>query len=609
MNRHIFDKNIQALQKKQPALAERLLGLQVPKDYTVVYSKSGHPVLKSRNITFHSLYDPVTEGRKFVESHLDKKALRPGDKVVVFGLGFAYHILEMLNKNINALIIEPRIEIIRLAMEHVDLSDVISKMNIQTQIEQADFSVAGDMLWGHQPSVKYNKAVFDRLKHTDCAIAPISNSKPPIAKKNRLKIVVMTPIYGGSFPIAAYSFRALKNLGHEVELWDSSIFEKAFKMALELNIDDGNKKVLSDLFLHLISEMFVASCSSICPDLVIALAQAPVSIKALERFRNNQITTAFWFVEDYQLMPYWKRYAPYYDFFFTIQKDGFMDELKKHGVHYSHYLPLAADPEIHRPLKLAKHEIDEYGSEISFMGAGYYNRQKLFMGLLDLNFKIWGTGWDSNSIFAENLQRNGMRLSNDDIVKVFNATTINLNLHSSVCHEGVNPFGDFVNPRTFETASCRGFQLVDHRSLLADHFSLGDEIISYSCPEELRGLIEYYLQHSEERNRIAAKSRERILKEHTYEHRMQELLSFVAAKKPECFYYKNNNIPLVRDTHAFCMEHPELKSIIESAGNGMQVNLDQIVSMIGSQSSTLQYHEAIFLLIKDFQQLFQEKTV
>ena len=37
------------------------------------------------------------------------------------------------------------------------------------------------------------------------------------------------------------------------------------------------------------------------------------------------------------------------------------------------------------------------------------------------------------------LQRNGARIDTDDAVRIFNATAINLNLHSSTYHDGVDP--------------------------------------------------------------------------------------------------------------------------------------------------------------------------
>jgi spore maturation protein CgeB len=202
------------------------------------------------------------------------------------------------------------------------------------------------------------------------------------------------------------------------------------------------------------------------------------------------------------------------------------------------------------------------------------------------------------------LQRDGERLTTKETVMIFNATEINLNLHSSVCHDGVNPFGDFVNPRTFEIASCGSFQLVDYRSMINRHFNIGEEMVCYSCLEELREQVHYYLKHYEERMAIAHRARERILKEHTYEHRMRELLFFIRERKPECFCLKGKNAPVVRDVHAFCAEHPEVGPILESAGKGGAIDIDQILSVVNSGRGSLQYHEAIFLLIKDFHDLF-----
>ena len=44
-----------------------------------------------------------------------------------------------------------------------------------------------------------------------------------------------------------------------------------------------------------------------------------------------------------------------------------------------------------------------------------------------------------------------------EAVKIFNASRINLNLHSSPYHLGINPEGDYVNPRTFDLAAAGPF--------------------------------------------------------------------------------------------------------------------------------------------------------
>jgi hypothetical protein len=91
-------------------------------------------------------------------------------------------------------------------------------------------------------------------------------------------------------------------------------------------------------------------------------------------------------------------------------------------------------------------------------------------------------------------------------VKIFTASTINLNLHSSPYHEGVNPHGDYVNPRTFELAGCGAFQLMDHRALLPDLFRVGEELVCFSTLTEARRLIAYYGTHADERHAMAGRA-------------------------------------------------------------------------------------------------------
>jgi len=158
------------------------------------------------------------------------------------------------------------------------------------------------------------------------------------------------------------------------------------------------------------------------------------------------------------------------------------------------------------------------------VGAGYYNRRNFFQGLLDFDLKMWGSDWQGCPALNSVLQRDGARISTEESVKIFNASTINLNLHSSPYHEGVNPHGDYVNPRTFELAACGAFQLVDHRALLPDLFRVGEEVVCFATLAEARQLISYYLTHADERHAIAARARARALKDHTYEQRMQEML-------------------------------------------------------------------------------------
>ena len=232
-------------------------------------------------------------------------------------------------------------------------------------------------------------------------------------------------------------------------------------------------------------------------------------------------------MEDYKLFTYWRQFAPHFDYYFTIQKDEFFQELKKIGAKNYYYLPVAAEPSIHRPLKLSKEEKKYYGSTISFVGAGYYNRRIFFRDLIDYDFKIWGSDWDGETVLKEKIQENGRRVTPEEYVKIFNASLININLHSSTYLTGVDPEGDFVNPRTFEIAATNSIQLVDRRKYLPELFEYNKEILVFSNITELKDLIEKIVKDPEKYKKIAENGYKKVLNFHTYEHRLKEMFDVI----------------------------------------------------------------------------------
>jgi spore maturation protein CgeB len=346
------------------------------------------------------------------------------------------------------------------------------------------------------------------------------------------RLLVVLPLYGGSLPVGRYCAKALRELGHVVEVFEAPDFHGAYTAFKGLRIAGERREHLENSYLQLLSQAVLAKVETFAPDLVLALAQAPLSRGALNRLRRDGVTTAMWFVEDFRLFTYWRAYAPLYDIFAVIQKDPFFQELTAIGQPNALYLPLAADPEFHCPVELSPAEQREFGADVSFLGAGYPNRRLAFRQLLHLDFKLWGSDWEGESMLAPRLQRQGRRIAPDEAVKIFNATRVNLNLHSSVTPGAVVTRGDFVNPRTFELASCAAFQLVDRRNLLPELFA-EDELAVFSSMQELREMIERFLHGPEaaaERAAMAARARERVLREHTYGHRMRTLLDFVRAR-------------------------------------------------------------------------------
>lgn len=415
-----------------------------------------------------------------------------------------------------------------------------------------------------------------------------------------MRVLVVLPMYGGSLPIGRYCAAALTSLGHLVEVFEAPEFHASYTALKNLKVTTDRLQYLENSYLQVVSQAVVAKVETFEPDLVLALAQAPLSIPSLKRLRRDGVATAMWFVEDFRLFTYWQAYAPYYDFFAVIQKEEIFEALQGIGVENALYLPLAAQPDVHQQLELLPAEQRKFGSDVSFMGAGYPNRRMAFRDLVRFGFKLWGTEWEGDAILAPYVQLAGARVSTEDCVRIFNATKVNINLHSSIQARELVTGGDFVNPRTFEVAACGAFQLVDRRSLMAGLFAEG-ELAVFDRMEELAPLVEHYLAHPEEREAIAKRGQARVLAEHTYAARMRTLLEFIAARRPGWPKAKTGG-PAIEGMP------PELAgdiaALLERLGLPGDARFEDLVWALRRQQGTLDGLDAAVLFLDEWRKLY-----
>ncbi|MBU2529463.1 MAG: glycosyltransferase, partial [Elusimicrobia bacterium] len=110
----------------------------------------------------------------------------------------------------------------------------------------------------------------------------------------------------------------------------------------------------------------------------------------------------------------------------------------------------------------------------------------------------------------------GQEAWDEDLIKIYNSAKIILNIHS---HGKSDP-----NMRVFEAAACGGFLLTEERRCLGDFFNINKEILTFSDKNELKEKIGYYLTHEEKRKEIAFAGQKRVLLNHTYQHRVGEMV-------------------------------------------------------------------------------------
>lgn len=585
-----WTKNLHVLNRVNPQLAGLIAETEVPEDHRLLPSRQGARYLQVGRQRLHSPYDPVREGEEWC------KAQNPegSGPVVIFGLGLGYHIVPLLRDKREIYVVEPSAAVARLALMTHDLTPMLAGNRLRVGRDFRDLPRPARLL-AYGPSRRLAPDLFDRVA------AFLAGEPEP---QGHLRILVVSPLYGGSHPIARYAARGFQQLGHDAQFLDFAPFYPAHQALPQMTREKNGFNHLSREWLKFLGEILLSRVRDVRPDLVFCLAQAPVDPPLVKALKAEGVLVAYWFVEDYQVFPYWRDLAPAVDVFFALQKEPFFSELHQAGARHAAFLPLAANPEIYRPLALSADERKRYGADLAFVGAGYRNRQEFFRGFLDLDFKIWGSDWNLQSPLGHLIQNRGARVSEDEAVIIFNASRVNLNLHSSPFHPGINPDGDYLNPRVFDLAGAGAFQLVDRRSQLPEFFQPEGELATFSNLTEARDKIGYFLGHEEERRGMAARGRERCLRDHTYVRRLQEALDIIEALHPGVLCRRPAPLkPLHLLRRQFPADHP-VQEVLARAPQEI-TELGDLVEHLKGGEDPLTEPEAMLWLLHEFSQGLQ----
>jgi spore maturation protein CgeB len=532
------------------------------------------PVTYDGNQVLDHASKPRSAAEAWAKRVLSEVRVGSAKRLAVFGFGTGYHI-EALQRLTDRKIgvFEPSVSTLVTALKSRPLAKCIERLvGLAVQDQALEFLDSDTEVVARPQTQVGHGEKLAAVKSACYSKRGASTLHPSIA--------VLGPLHGGTLPIAGYTSRALKELKQRTRDLDVSGFNSGYTLLDKFLTNQTRQAIIQSTYVEMVSQVLLESLDERPVDVLICMAQAPISGRVLGELKKRGVITVLWFVEDFLRFTYWREMAKYYDFVFTIQKGQCIDAIRAAGAQNVQYLPCAADPLVHRPVEITAEERAKWGSPISFVGAGYHNRQQSFALLADMPFKIWGSEWPHCRPFDKMLQEQGRRISPEEYVKIFNATDININLHSSTEKDGVDPTGDFVNPRTFELASCGAFQLVDERSLLSELFTPGDELITFSNIPQLKQQIHHYLNAPEERRAITAKAKARVLREHTYEQRIRQMLAAVYSVEFEKLNSRELQSPW-RKMIERSSKFPELKARCEDAfSRGEDATLDALLTDI-----------------------------
>lgn len=89
---------------------------------------------------------------------------------------------------------------------------------------------------------------------------------------------------------------------------------------------------------------------------------------------------------------------------------------------------------------------------------------------------------------------------------------------------------DDINMRVFESMATGSFLLTNDIPTLGKLFQDGKHLATYKTLDELVEKGKYYLEHEEEREKIALEGQKEVLSHHTYAHRIQKIFDIVDRK-------------------------------------------------------------------------------
>lgn len=115
-----------------------------------------------------------------------------------------------------------------------------------------------------------------------------------------------------------------------------------------------------------------------------------------------------------------------------------------------------------------------------------------------------------------------------DINKLYNQTKINIAFAQRDNLQGI--IKRRVNLRTFEINMSGNFQLLQFTPCIEEYFEIDNEIVCWKNKKELFDKILYFLENTDEREKIAKRGYQRALKDHTWSNRFEKIKIFLDKK-------------------------------------------------------------------------------
>lgn len=217
----------------------------------------------------------------------------------------------------------------------------------------------------------------------------------------------------------------------------------------------------------------------------------------------------------------------------------------------------------HRIPELCPYITEQFSYEAAVLSRHIANRERThILNTLAEKYDVALYTLDKNTKQLNNKVRILPGVSYDrEVSKIYLQNKINLNITLHCIETG-------ASQRIFDVMAAGGFMMSNYQQELAELFVPGKEIVLYHNMQELEELVEYYLTHDEERERIARNGQKKVLECHNYHEKLQNVIQFIEKEDAR------NGATYMEQQHAWLKQQAE--ELLSQHSEGAYCTLHEI---------------------------------
>jgi len=220
------------------------------------------------------------------------------------------------------------------------------------------------------------------------------------------------------------------------------------------------------------------------------------------------------------------------DIFFTMS-EGLVEEFKKHnpGVFW---LTQAFEPSFFKIHGISPKYLKTFSTDVTFVGnlgsKSYYLQRRRYLKRIaneGFKFKWWGLRmprkFSTIPLILGKLGRSygGKFVWGEEYAKVAQLSKIFL------AFDAEPHIRKSMSARMYTAVGCGAFYMCQHVDGIEEVLEPGKEIVTFQSEQEMIDMIRYYLKNDGLRKKIAEAGKTRVLKEHTYEIRIGQMMKII----------------------------------------------------------------------------------